>query len=92
MAWWPPSQATFASGGSIYCTHGFNAMNFFGMMSEARPTWYTAVPTMHQAILSRAGRNADVIADVPLRFLALFLGLIARAGDGAVEQDIQRPL
>ena len=62
-------SATFASGGSIYCTHGFNAMNFFSMMSEARPTWYTAVPTMHQAILSRAGRNADVIADVPLRFL-----------------------
>ena len=53
-------SATFASGGSIYCTHGFNAMNFFAMMSEARPTWYTAVPTMHQAILSRAGRNADV--------------------------------
>jgi len=62
-------SATVASGGSIYCTHGFNAMNFFAMMSEARPTWYTAVPTMHQAILSRAGRNADVIADVPLRFL-----------------------
>jgi len=37
--------------------------------AQTRPTWYTAVPTMHQAILSRAGRNADVIADVPLRFL-----------------------
>jgi len=62
-------SATFASGGSIFCTAGFNAMNFFAMMSEARPTWYTAVPTMHQAILSRAKRNADVISDVPLRFL-----------------------
>ncbi|MEL6886744.1 MAG: AMP-binding protein, partial [Pseudomonadota bacterium] len=62
-------SATFAAGGSIFCTAGFNAMNFFAMMSEARPTWYTAVPTMHQAILSRAARNADVVADVPLRFL-----------------------
>ncbi|WP_147126764.1 acyl--CoA ligase [Shimia ponticola] len=62
-------SATFAAGGSIFCTAGFNAMNFFAMMSEARPTWYTAVPTMHQAILSRAGRNAEVIKDVPLRFL-----------------------
>lgn len=62
-------SATLASGGSIFCTAGFNAMNFFAMMSEARPSWYTAVPTMHQAILSRAGRNSDVIADVPLRFL-----------------------
>ena len=31
-------------------------------MKEAQPTWYTAVPTMHQAILARAGRNADIIA------------------------------
>ncbi|MEM1301512.1 MAG: AMP-binding protein, partial [Pseudomonadota bacterium] len=62
-------SATFAAGGSIFCTAGFNAMNFFAMMSEARPTWYTAVPTMHQAILSRAPRNTEVIKDVPLRFL-----------------------
>ncbi|MDA7425726.1 acyl--CoA ligase [Thalassococcus lentus] len=62
-------SASLASGGSIFCTAGFNAMNFFAMMTEARPTWYTAVPTMHQAILTRAGRNADVIRDVPLRFL-----------------------
>jgi len=61
--------ATFAAGGSIFCTPGFNAMNFFAMMSQSRPTWYTAVPTMHQAILSRADRNAEVIKDVPLRFL-----------------------
>ena len=62
-------SATFSAGGSIFCTHGFNAMNFFAMMKDARPTWYTAVPTMHQAILSRASRNPDVLADVPLRFL-----------------------
>jgi oxalate---CoA ligase len=35
----------------------------------ARPTWVTAVPTMHQAILARAARNKDVIAAHPLRFL-----------------------
>ncbi|WP_370313873.1 acyl--CoA ligase [Sagittula sp.] len=62
-------SASLAAGASIFCTGGFNALNFFAMMKEARPTWYTAVPTMHQAILSRAGRNADVIAEVPLRFL-----------------------
>jgi acyl-CoA synthetase (AMP-forming)/AMP-acid ligase II len=44
-------------------------MRFFGWMRAARPTWYTAVPTMHQTILSRASRNADTIAEVPLRFL-----------------------
>ena len=62
-------SASLAAGASIWCAPGFDALRFFSWMSEARPTWYTAVPTMHQAILSRAGRNSDVIADVPLRFL-----------------------
>ncbi|MCC1492064.1 acyl--CoA ligase [Cognatishimia sp. F0-27] len=62
-------SASLSAGASVFCTAGFNAMNFFAMLKEARPTWYTAVPTMHQAILTRAKRNADVIADVPLRFL-----------------------
>jgi acyl-CoA synthetase (AMP-forming)/AMP-acid ligase II len=34
-----------------------------------KPTWYTAVPTMHQAILSRASKNADVVAGSRLRFI-----------------------
>ena len=61
--------ATIAAGGSVCCTPGFNALRFFGWMEEAKPTWYTAVPTMHQAILARAGRNADVIGANPLRFI-----------------------
>lgn len=62
-------SASLAAGGQIFCTPGFDALKFFSFMAEAKPTWYTAVPTMHQAILSRAGRNADVIAANPLRFL-----------------------
>jgi len=58
-----------AAGSQVYCTPGFNALKFFGWMDEAKPTWYTAVPTMHQAILSRASKNAEVIARHPLRFI-----------------------
>jgi acyl-CoA synthetase (AMP-forming)/AMP-acid ligase II len=61
--------ASLAAGGSVFCTSGFNALKFFAWLEEAKPTWYTAVPTMHQAILSRAGRNASVIAANPLRFV-----------------------
>ena len=53
----------------MFCTPGFNALKFFAGMEEARPTWYTAVPTMHQAILTRAGRNKEIIARHPLRFV-----------------------
>ncbi|MGA1268268.1 MAG: acyl--CoA ligase [Gemmobacter sp.] len=62
-------SASLGAGGSIWCAPGFDALRFFGWMEAARPSWYTAVPTMHQAILARAARNAETIARVPLRFL-----------------------
>jgi acyl-CoA synthetase (AMP-forming)/AMP-acid ligase II len=58
-----------SAGSQVFCTPGFNALKFFGWMDECNPTWYTAVPTMHQAILSRAPKNLDVIARHPLRFI-----------------------
>jgi acyl-CoA synthetase (AMP-forming)/AMP-acid ligase II len=61
--------APLAAGSQVFCTPGFNALKFFGWMDEAKPTWYTAVPTMHQAIVARAAKNADVIRRHPLRFL-----------------------
>ncbi|TIW01888.1 MAG: AMP-dependent synthetase, partial [Mesorhizobium sp.] len=48
---------------------GFNALRFFQWLSEARPSWYTAVPTMHQAILPRAARNPEQLAEAKLRFI-----------------------
>ncbi|HVT38817.1 MAG TPA: acyl--CoA ligase [Gemmatimonadaceae bacterium] len=61
--------APLAAGGEVCCSSGFNALKFFSWMQEVRPTWYTAVPTMHQAILARAGKNRDVIAGNRLRFI-----------------------
>src|SRR5205823_3901767 len=61
--------APLAAGGRLFATPGFNALKFFSWMEEAKPTWYTAVPTMHQAILARAPRHRDVIARHPLRFI-----------------------
>jgi len=62
-------SAPLSRGGSVFCTPGFNALKFFAEMEEAKPTWYTAVPTMHQAILTRAGRHKELIARQPLRFI-----------------------
>ncbi|CAN7414137.1 acyl--CoA ligase [Mesorhizobium amorphae] len=61
--------SSLAAGGSVFCTPGFNALRFFHWLGEAKPSWYTAVPTMHQAILPRAARNADALAAAPLRFI-----------------------
>jgi len=61
--------SSLAAGGSVFCTPGFNALRFFAWLDEAHPSWYTAVPTMHQAILTRADRNAESIARNPLRLI-----------------------
>jgi oxalate---CoA ligase len=61
--------SSIASGASVICTPGFNALKFFSWFEEANPTWYTAVPTMHQAILTRADRNIEIVRKGRLRFI-----------------------
>ncbi len=61
--------STLYSGGSIFCTPGFNALRFMAWLEEARPTWYTAVPTMHQAILARGQRQPEAAKAAGLRFV-----------------------
>jgi acyl-CoA synthetase (AMP-forming)/AMP-acid ligase II len=61
--------SSIAAGASVVCTPGFNALKFFSWFEEANPTWYTAVPTMHQAILTRADRNSEIIKKGRLRLI-----------------------
>ncbi|MBV8578792.1 MAG: AMP-binding protein [Acetobacteraceae bacterium] len=61
--------SSLAAGAAVCCTPGFNAFRFFSWFGEARPTWYTAVPTMHQAILQLAPRHPEVIANSRLRLI-----------------------
>jgi acyl-CoA synthetase (AMP-forming)/AMP-acid ligase II len=48
--------ASLSAGASVICSPGFDAFRFFTWFDETKPTWYTAVPTMHQLVLSRAER------------------------------------
>jgi oxalate---CoA ligase len=61
--------SSLGSGASIFCTPGFNALRFFAWLREADPTWYTAVPTMHQAILGRVPRNQEIVNAARLRLV-----------------------
>ncbi len=61
--------SSLAAGGQVVCTPGFNALRFFALLDAVRPSWYTAVPTMHQAILERAKRNEEIIRRAPLRLI-----------------------
>lgn len=61
--------APLISGGSVICTPGFDGTNFFSWVDQGKPTWYTAVPTMHQIILYRAATEADSRNADHLRFV-----------------------
>ncbi len=61
--------ASLSAGAAVCCTPGFNAFKFGEWLGEVRPTWYTAVPTMHQAILMRMRAHADTARAARLRFI-----------------------
>ena len=61
--------ASLAAGASVHCPPGFNALRAFAWMEAASPSWLTAVPTMHQALLARAPRNRERLAKLSLRLL-----------------------
>ena len=46
--------ASLGAGGSTVCTRAFGAERFPGWLEQWKPSWYSAVPTMHQAILAHA--------------------------------------
>ena len=62
-------MASLHAGSTVICTPGFNALRVFAWLDEMAPTWLTAVPTMHQAILARAARNREIVARRRLRLL-----------------------
>lgn len=64
-----PVLSSLSTGAEVVCTPGFNALKFFGWLDDVGPSWYSAVPTMHQTILARAPRNAEVVERAKLRFI-----------------------
>jgi acyl-CoA synthetase (AMP-forming)/AMP-acid ligase II len=61
--------ASLSAGASDSCTPGFQAFRFFSWFDEVRPSWFTAVPTMHQALLVYAERSKDIISRGRLRLV-----------------------
>lgn len=57
------------AGSSLACLPRFSAGAFFESMAACEPTWYTAVPTIHHAILGEAAAYADTVARCRLRLI-----------------------
>ena len=60
---------SLAAGASVICTPAFDPTAVFEWMEATRPTWYSAVPTIHQAIVAGAPQHPTVTAGHALRFI-----------------------
>ena len=78
------TMSSLLAGGTVFCPPAFDAEEFFGWMAQFRPTWYTAVPTVHRAILQEAPRHAAVLTTQRLRFV--------RSGSSYLSDETRREL
>ncbi len=81
--------SSLSAGAALVCTGGFVSTEFFAQLRAHRPTWYTAVPTMHQAIVARAAVEA---VPTPLRFVRSSSSALAPSTAGALEDVFAAPV
>jgi acyl-CoA synthetase (AMP-forming)/AMP-acid ligase II len=62
-------MASLAGGASVVCTAGWDANSFLAWLTGFQPTWYSAVSTIHQAVLGQARHNQERLAECRLRFI-----------------------
>ena len=83
--------SSWLTGASVVCPPSFEASRFFKWMEEFRPTWYSAAPTLHQAILAQAAHNAEIIARCPLRLIRSTTSALAPQVMAELERVFQVP-
>jgi oxalate---CoA ligase len=59
--------SSLSAGASVTCSPGFLAPKVLGWLAASQATWYSAVPTMHQAIVART--RQETIPSHSLRFI-----------------------
>jgi len=84
--------APLHAGGYVYCTPGLDMSQFPDWLADARPTWLTAVPTMHQAIAEWARRNPDEARRAHLRFIRSCSAALAESVAAVLEAAFNAPV
>ena len=85
--------ASICAGASVVCPAGFSAAHFLRWLGEFQPTWYSAAPTIHQAILTHA-RNTRAIMLPPhsLRFIRSAAAPLPSRTRAALEKVFRAPV
>ena len=84
--------ASLAAGGSVACCPGYRDGSFLPWLDALRPTWYTAAPTVHQAILAELARRPAGAAGHRLRFARSSSAPLPAAVLRALESALQAPV
>lgn len=61
--------ATLLTGGTVVVPPRFNPLSFWSTVRDHRASWYSAVPTIHQVLLSRAKPGSKPAGAEHLRFI-----------------------
>jgi len=84
--------SSLGTGAEVVCMPGFDVASFFDALGLLKPTWYSAVPTMHQAILARAAQYPDIVAASRLRFIRSSSSALAPSVMAELEQVFRAPV
>jgi acyl-CoA synthetase (AMP-forming)/AMP-acid ligase II len=84
--------SSLAAGASFAPAPNCDSERFFEWMKELNPSWYTAVPAMHQAILSRARERGETVETGRLRFIRSSSAPLPRKVMGQLEEVFKVPV
>jgi acyl-CoA synthetase (AMP-forming)/AMP-acid ligase II len=84
--------ATLASGGSVIAPRRFSASSFWADCATHGATWFSAVPTIHRILLSRAEQGASEHAGHGLRFVRSCSSALPGPLMEAFERQFELPL
>jgi len=80
------------AGGSVVCAPAFDAERFAVWIDEFQPTWYTAGPVLHRAILALRREAREVTSWSRLRFVRSVGSALPAALLQELEETLQVPV
>ena len=84
--------SSMMSGAGVVCPEGFYAPKFVDWFEEFKPTWFTAVPSIHQAILLRTADEGDRVSQNRLRFIRSSSSALPRSVLQELEATFNAPV
>jgi acyl-CoA synthetase (AMP-forming)/AMP-acid ligase II/thioesterase domain-containing protein len=61
--------SSLSAGAGVVCTPGYRAEEFLSWLAAFRPTWYSAVPTIHRSIATLAAQSGQNLTHTGLRLI-----------------------